>query len=573
MFVAPTAGSTARSARGEARRLAPRALAGVAPAPAGPPSLETLLAADSTVVKAGIHRRVLRVELESGSYFLKHYRSRGWGRSLSHLFRASAARREWAKSRELVRRGVATITPVAFYERRRYGLVDESFFLSREIPAARPLDEALASRPVQLDAPAGRRRLIEQLARFVADAHQAGVDHDDLHLGNILVQGSLDDEAGPRLYLIDVPNVRLGRPLTRRKSLASLVMLCSALAPLSSRADRQRFWRAYALRRWQKQAFRRDDPSAIERRTREYQFTVLVGRDRRALRENRDFHSLAESTRRVHALAEMTTAQMRNLIRAPERSLRANLHRAVKLARGSALVEAVLVVGDRPRHVAYKRYRPKSPLKALFDLARGSRARRAWVAGHALLARSIATARPLAMCDSRRPWPGTSYLVTEWIEGAPNLHHYAWHLSSLPAQTRARRTRQLAGNLGALVGRLHRWRYAHRDLKGCNLVAVETAESVQAYVVDLDGLRQRRRLSSRAMYKNLARLASSLSCYGWLTRADRARFLRTYRRELGRAGAGAVPGWKELWREVAARVKNRRETVICLPPDVPAGSC
>ena len=52
------------------------------------------------VVKHGGHRTVYRVELSDRAFFVTHYRCRRFWEVARHVFRASAARREWRKAEE-----------------------------------------------------------------------------------------------------------------------------------------------------------------------------------------------------------------------------------------------------------------------------------------------------------------------------------------------------------------------------------------------------------------------------------------------------------------------------------------
>ncbi len=72
------------------------------------------------------------------------------------------------------------------------------------IEGAATLDElARASKPW----PAPREHVAEALGELLAAMHALGLDHPDLHAGNVLVQ------SGPRCTLVDVHGARLGRPL------------------------------------------------------------------------------------------------------------------------------------------------------------------------------------------------------------------------------------------------------------------------------------------------------------------------------------------------------------------------
>lgn len=261
-------------------------------------------------------------------------------------------------------------------------------------------------------------------------------------------------------------------------------------------------------------------------------------------------HTGAGEARGADALPE---DELIRLLGDPQRPLWRNLHRPVKIGHGSLIVEAELPLSCGPTRVAYKQYRPRTWWKSLCWAFRPSRAGSAWRLGHRLLACGIATARPLAICQPRRPWLfRTSYLATEWIEGAENLHVYGWRLAAVPTAQRLRRAARCAESLGRLVGQMHAAQIAHQDLKGANLLVAERADRVATYLIDVDGVRFRRRLGPGRRAANLARLAAGLEAHPWITRSLCRRFLRAY-------AAQFPPGvvvWKPLWRDVAARTRR-----------------
>src|SRR5262249_41123008 len=110
------------------------------------------------------------------------------------------------------------------------------------LPGAEPVGAFLAARP-GLEAPL-RQEIARALGRFLARLHQAGVTHRDLHPDNLLVQWPA--ATGPRLALIDLDAGTLGPPLSWEEARANLVVLNRWFALRCDRADRLRFWRAYA---------------------------------------------------------------------------------------------------------------------------------------------------------------------------------------------------------------------------------------------------------------------------------------------------------------------------------------
>lgn len=507
------------------------------------------------VVKTGAGRTVYRIDLPAQTLFLKHYR-RSLRERLRHWLGLGSARREWLKSLEMNRRNVPTVRPIAWGQSRGAS-AGEQFFLTEAIPNGAPLSEALAETfaigSFSMAAQRNRRRraLIEAVARLVAAAHEAGVVHDDLHAGNVLIS---DAASSPRAYLIDVPKVRFTRPLGWRASRDNLAMLCGGHLGELSRSELARFWKVYRLSR---PRMRLADPTEAARSLLECAKVrarrTAAGRDRRPLRDNREFYRRRSAAGVGYAVREVPAELLDQAIADPQQRLLAALDRPLKLTSGSVVVRTEFELPGGRVEIAYKRYRPKSPWKRLLAWVRPSRATESWVRGHALLARGIATPRPLLACQPR-PWrrSGASYLATEWVDGAQNLHLYAWGLQSLDERQRRRRVRAAALSLGRLIGRLHDWRISHHDLKGCNVLLADRGDDVAAYVIDLDGVRWHRSLPRRVAEANLARLEASAQAHPWLTRGDRLRFLRAY---LANADCH-VRDWKGWWRAVEHRSRR-----------------
>lgn len=526
--------------------------------PQGLRLMEWLSGGRAQVVKHNPRRTVYRVDLPERALFIKLYRAPAWLDVARRLVRSSAAKREFQRAREAARRGVPTVRCLAVGERMHRGLPAENWLVTEAIPESCSLAEFADQRLPRLPAAARwvlRRKLIESLARLCAAAHRAGVLHDDLHPGNVLVRldtcsADRDDARLPQLHLIDLAGASLSGPLDWRRSRWGLVMLAASWAELASLRDAWRFWRAYL-------AERPDLPSPglrsggreIAARVWARRRRIARSRDRRSLGDNREFYRLATAAAFGHAVADFPRDEFERLLAAPDRPLAEGVHRPLKLAHRSVVVQAELPLASGQVRVAYKRVRAKNWWKALAFFLRRSPALDAWQLGHALLLRGIATARPLMVCERTRFGQGRdSYLATQWIDGAINLHLYGWKLARAPADERRRRTRQTAAALGRLLGRMHAWQISHRDLKGCNLLVAERPEAVEAYLIDLDGVRLAGGLASVVRARNLGRLATSLEAHPWVTHGDRLRFLRAYLRE-AQLPAG---DWKALWRASAA---------------------
>jgi tRNA A-37 threonylcarbamoyl transferase component Bud32 len=523
----------------------------------GLPLAEWLANGSAQLVKEGRGRAVYRVSLAEGVIYVKVQKTAGPGRQVADLFRGSAARRQWNHGLQALELGVSTATPLACGEVRRFGLVHESFFVTEAIDRAVPLSrfvlEDLEAIP-ELERRRQRRVLLTRLAQAVARVHEAGLRHGDFHAGNILVVAEeLNDPNRPAIYLVDLTDAKFAEPLDWPDTRASLAVLLAEWFDRTSAGERRRFWREYLGHR----PHLKPPPSHVafdelDRHARAHSRTIDRGRDRRCLRANRDFVAKRAASRRLHAVRELPQDVREELLSEPEQILAQAVQEPVKLSHTTAMGCLAWNIEGKSVRIGFKRCRPRNAWKAICDRFRSSRAMRNWRGGHALLARRIATARPLAVVESRRSGRSgsrESYLAVQWIEGTENLHLWGWRIADRPVRERLHLARRCAKSLGALLGRMHAKQISHRDLKGSNLLVAERENELRTWLIDTDGVTIRRRLSPRRLAADLARLATSVEAHPWVTRSIRYRFLRAYARQFPR---GAIDE-KKLWRAVSRR--------------------
>lgn len=182
-----------------------------------------------------------------------------------------------------------------------------------------------------------------------------------------------------------------------------------------------------------------------------------------------------------------------------------------------------------------------------------------------LAALGIPTILPLALGERRhRRLLLDNYLVTREVPSSITLQDLVERETG-PA-TRPSFRRQLSAALARLTARLHDSGYLHTDFHPGNiLVSVDDQGSPHLAMIDLDALRQIRRVDDRAARANLALLNN----YFWTrsSRADRHRFLTAYlaaRRVPLRAPESFARGietetrrWSErLWRRWGKRCRG-----------------
>ncbi|MCG3133098.1 MAG: 3-deoxy-D-manno-octulosonic acid kinase [Planctomycetes bacterium] len=153
--------------------------------------------------------------------------------------------------------GVPVCRALGVVSRRADALFRAGWLLLEEVPGARDVEQALAEGL----APAARRAILAASGRSIRALHDAGFDHPDLHLKNLLADGAA-------VRVLDLDRVKRARPLPRERRLAGLFRFDRYAAKVAAaghpvtRADRMRVLRAYAGADWPS----RDDLRALASR-------------------------------------------------------------------------------------------------------------------------------------------------------------------------------------------------------------------------------------------------------------------------------------------------------------------
>lgn len=202
---------------------------------------------EGTLFKKNRFRSVVRIELMDRVFYLKRH-FWPWKERLKSLIpwiKKEDARNEWNSMILLHNLGFNTMTPVAFGEKKRFGMPYFSLTLTEDLYDAEKLEMFFPKNftpPLSKEKIGLKRQYIKRLALFARDFHSKGLNHQDFYLGHILVKPE-DRE----IFIIDVQRVHQNRTISihdRVKDLAQLAFSAEGLG-IFTRTDFMRFIHTY----------------------------------------------------------------------------------------------------------------------------------------------------------------------------------------------------------------------------------------------------------------------------------------------------------------------------------------
>lgn len=413
-------------------------------------------------------RQVFRAEAGGRRVVVKEYAPGPFRRLLR-----SCAADEGERALEAGRRGVPCVEPLAWAT-----LPD-----GREILLLRDEEGAVALRDLLLSgALTGARRhaLAREVGALLARMQNAGIRHADLHAGNLLVRPD-----GTAL-LADARGFRFGPYLRIRQRSKDLAAFALFFLTHASRVDLLNFWGAYA----RASGFLPEEIDAVRRGA----LDGVPAAFRRVARKRTEKWRRAGRPVRTGGLFGIASPAI------SDGELEAIVAESLAMREGASLLKRSRTAWTSA-HGGFvaKLYLPKKATRPLRDFLFGTRPERALLASQALRHRGIDTAEVAAVLKDGR-FPSRSMLVMRRLEAPP----FGATLRALPPLD-ARRT---VARLGRLLRRMHDFGLRHRDLKETNLRLGADGRGI--HVIDLDGVRQMRRVDWTRRARDLGHLAGSL---------------------------------------------------------------
>lgn len=514
----------------------------------------------ATVVKSGSGRTIYNVRLPDAHFYIKHFQAKTFGSFLHYSIREGRASRECHLAQFLMRCGINTIHPIALGERRRRGMLYESFLVTEAIPNGMTLFDLIergdsagnATRDQRL-----REHIAQELAKLIATIHQQGVEHRDLHERNIVIQPRDDREFN--FFLLDLHELRVHKELPWASAVRELTRMGRYFTLRTSRADRLRFFKHYCrFRDLPKEKFR-ELALAVEAATDNSRADFWRRRDTRSAHKNPRINEYRSFGVRAFAQQDIPESVVRDLMADPDRPFDNPVIHWWKQGRGTRVAELQMPSIRPDASLIYKQHYFKGWHESFAALFHYNQANRAWYNGASLLLREIPTPKPLILIEKQiGGMPVTSYLVTERVpEGQPISQFLESRMPTLTQPERRQLLRELMRQAANLLRMMHDRRVTHNDLKASNILVQpgDHPTRPRLCLIDLDSVQTWQNVPPRRRLQNLTRFYVSFHHSRWISLTDRVRFLRLYyRSQFHRSDR-----WKDAWRVIEAGAKQKIE--------------
>ncbi len=456
--------------------------------------------------------------------FIKKFKAKNWKDRAKYLLLPSRAKREWHVSRAFQMKGVQVPVPVGVIERRRWGFLEESFYVSEAIEEAEPLMDYFQERFGEGDLKweEEKRRILRLLGDTVKRIHEGGLFHADLHTGNFLIRKSGEGA----LYLIDLHSARLRKTLSQRQRFLNIAQLFYSLNFALGQGDKEIFLEAYGGKEIPPSIFK-PFLLRVEGLVHRIKMGHQRSRAKRCLRETTLFTSHRWKGYRVYRRRDVSGESIMEVIKGHREIVKSSPSRLLKNS-PKTVVSMVEMPQESGQRVCVKQYRYPTAWRKAKECFRYSRGRISWIAANELFRQGISDMKPLAYVENRCfGFLKESFFM---MESSPDYLEMDRYIIKSFGNGQSRdliaKKRAFIKKFAQCIGRLHRARIFHGDLKTCNILVRERAGEWDFSFIDLDAVCIGTEVNVRRAMKNLVQINCSIP--GFLGYSDRIRFLTWY---------------------------------------------
>jgi len=458
------------------------------------------------VLKESKWRWAALLRLSSGRrLFLKRDKTKGWMEGLKYLFSPSKGQKEFLIASQLEGRELPIPRPLGWMERVRKGWVRESYYLSEAIGTGVSFIEEVAK--------SKESRSINELAMTVRKFQEAGLFHRDLHGGNFLWE---DDT----LFLTDLHRAKLMKSLSLHRRLWNLSYLFHSLRSMWGEEEQFRFLDQYFEGRFdgsQKREILHQKIHPVMDRLQQRQWR---SRTKRCLKESTEFTVQREKGIRYFHRRDFPLGRLKRVMTEHQNLVR---ERPSSLIKYSPEV-IVSILNDEEERICLKQFCYPSFWGRMKEHFRRSKGFKSWKAANGMRARGLPSLKPLALAE-RKDWSGPreSFLLMEALVNDQEMDRYI-----LRGFDDLKKKRLFIRTFAHWLDGLHRMRLYHKDMKTCNILVSERAETWNFHLLDFEDILMDEDVNRKKLFRNFLQLNTSTPRV--MTKVDRYRFLREYLR-------------------------------------------
>jgi tRNA A-37 threonylcarbamoyl transferase component Bud32 len=494
-------------------------------------------------LKESLVRRACIIRGPKGDLFLKQYKIRGFVEEWKYLVLPSKARKEWQMAQQTLAQGIPTPVPLAMAERRKGRFLQDALLITQAISPSTPLIELIPAR--------GDKELFFQAARLLREVHEAGLLHQDLHAGNILV-----GMADKKLYLIDLHRAKFVRRISKQRRFWNLAQFFYSLKGWLFPEDKRAFLQQYDDEEDTFKGGLEHGLKEIARQEARLHLRHVRSRTKRCLKESGGFAIAKEQGWQIWSRRGWKPQGLLKIVAR---------HRAIVAKGKEGLIKtdhrtAITLFNYKETRLCVKEYRYQGAWQRFKEICRRSKARRGWLMGNGLVVRGIGGVIPQALLERRgRGLLKEAFLIMETPPDYVELDRYLLKAFEAQTEDNTRRGAFLDAFAG-FMAHLYLQGIIHRDLKTCNIMVREENKGWDFCLVDMDDVRLNKKINLRRLLKGLVQLHTSTPLF--MEVSERIGFLSRYLRLIGRDDI------REITRGVIKGSKGRRLVYVAPDGDV-----
>jgi hypothetical protein len=184
----------------------------------------------------------------------------------------------------------------------------------------------------------------------------------------------------------------------------------------------------------------------------------------------------------------------------------------------------VSILNDESERICVKQFCTPSFWARLKEHFRHSKGLKSWRAANGVRARGLPSLKPLALAE-RRDWTGLreSYLLMEALANDQEMDRYI-----LKGFEDLSQKRLFVETFARWLDGLHHLRLYHKDMKTCNILVSERAETWDFHLLDFEDFLMDEDVNRKKLFRNFLQLNTSTPRV--MTKVDRYRFFKEYLR-------------------------------------------